>query len=1189
MKYLSYILFISFLFGQSVQINEVMSSNGDTFYDEDGDTPDWIELYNNSDGNIDLTGFGLTDDSGDLDQWTFPNITLNPNEFLVVMASGKNRKDIVSQWDAVIDWGDVWKYHIGFTNPTSGWSELSFDDSSWLTGQSGFGYGDGDDNTTFSQTISVFVRKSIMIDDPSIIEKAVFNVDFDDGYIAYLNGQEISRCNMGEPYTSVEYYEPADALHEAEIYQGGFPESVWIDLNDFPLLQGENVLAIEVHNYSSTSSDMSCIPFLTLGYNTIQDNVREPHPSIDLPAFLLHTNFKISSDGEDVILSTPIGETVDSVFTGVIYRDISFGRITESDTWGLFENPTPGTTNNTSSYYGALLSPVFSLPSGFYPSTQTLYISLSSEESSSNIYFTLDGTEPTETSFLYEYPIPINNNTVIRAKAFLTGWVDSKIQSKTYVFEESLETVPVVFLSTEPANLFDENTGIYEMGPNASSDFPHFGANFWQDWERPIHFEILEQDGTGYNANAGVKIFGGWSRGYPQKSMSIFARGQYGPTQFDYPIFPDNTVNTYEAFVLRNSGNDWISTMLRDGFTTSLIEGLNIDHQQYRPSIVYVNGEYWGIFNLREKINEHFLASHHLIDPENIDLLENGGDAIHGTNTDYLNLIQYVEQNDMNDPLTQTALEQWIDIDNYLKYQAFQIFSDNRDWPGNNIKFWRDHRPEGKWRWIIFDMDFSFGIWDANAFTFNTLEFALDPYGPGWPNPPWSTFLFRKMMENDHFKNRFINLYCDMINSIFTSNGMNSRLDASINTIENLIPAHHDRWAIPWGGGCCWGEGSVVNWNNDINTMYNFINYRQPYARMHIRDEFGLTNIALINIQINSENQGSVQINSLEISESNWNGYYFPTVPIQVTAIPNEGFEFAGWSEFPDSTAEMTISVTDPFYLTANFESSGETPGTIVINEINYNSTVSFDPDDWIELHNPGETSIDISGWLVKDDDDAHVFTIPDGIIVSPNHYLIIAKDINQFSSAFPEVSNVIGPMGFGLSGSGDQIRIFHSNGTLIDSVQYDDNSPWPTGPDGNGPTLELINPGLDNSESTAWAASVDYGTPGQQNSTYEPLSTDNNQNIVGTFSLDQNYPNPFNPVTNIRFSLSLPSFVELLIYDVTGREVNRLLHSSFEAGNHSVQWNGKDQYGKSVSAGLYIYQLKTETFSQTKKMILLK
>ena len=236
-----------------------------------------------------------------------------------------------------------------------------------------------------------------------------------------------------------------------------------------------------------------------------------------------------------------------------------------------------------------------------------------------------------------------------------------------------------------------------------------------------------------------MKIFGGWSRAFPQKSLSIFARSHLGPSSFNYPLFPGSGINEYEAFVLRNSGNDWESTMMRDGFITSIADNLNIDHQRYRPALLFLNGEFWGIQNIREKVNEHFIASNHSIEPEHIDLLDiqgiNDENIVHGTNADYQILLNYLDTQDINDPVVENALENWIDIESYMSYQAFQIFVDNRDWPGNNIKFWRDHRVGGKWRWILYDTDFGFSIWDSYAYTFNTLSFALDPYGPGGQIP----------------------------------------------------------------------------------------------------------------------------------------------------------------------------------------------------------------------------------------------------------------------------------------------------------------------------------------------------------------------------------------------------------------------------------------------------------------------
>ena len=1189
MKKILYIIFLfEFILGQTIQINEIVSTNGTVLYDEDGDTPDWFELYNTSGQEINLNGYGITDDPNDLSMWVFPSIVLEPNGFLVIFASDKNRKDLVAEWDAVINWGDSWSYWPGTSAPISNWDDPGTDISNWSTGPSGFGYGDNDDNTELSQIISVFARKTFQIDDPTMITKALFHIDYDDGYIAYLNGEEFSRRNMGAPNTQVYYNETTTGLHEAEIYSGGFPEEISIDLNEFPIVSGDNILAVEVHNYNTSSSDLSCIPFLTLGYNSEIDNATEPHQLMVLPSSYLHTNFKLSSNGEDLILSDQDENVIDSIFTGTLETDMSFGRYFESSSWVLFAEPTPGSSNSTSSYAGALSPIEFSMASGFYNQAQ-ISVELSTPDESATIYFTTDGTTPTMDDFNYGYSIPLTSTTVIRARAFLNGWLPSETESKTYIFgEDEAEGLPVVFLSTDPSTFFDEDTGMYVMGPNASWDFPYFGANFWEDWERPIHFEILETDGSGYAANAGVKIFGGWSRAFPQKSLSIFSRSYYGPSTFDYGLFPDSGIESYEAFILRNSGNDWESTMLRDGFITSLTNGLNIDHQQYRPAVLYLNGEFWGIQNIREKVNEHFLASHHLINAENIDLLDiqgvNEENIVHGTNIDYVNLLDYLENQDMGDPIVQNALENWIDVESYMSYQAFQIFIDNRDWPGNNIKFWRDHRVGGKWRWILYDTDFGFSIWESNAYTYNTLSFALNPNGPGWPNPPWSTFLFRRMMDNDHFKHSFINIYCDLLNTVFQPNYLISHLDSIANNIEDIIPVHRARW---YNNGN-W-PNSTVNWESRINTMENFSTNRRSYAINHIKNEFDLPNIAQTSLNIVPEGAGSIQLNTLKIIESGWNGYYFPTIPIEARAIPNEGFQFSSWLEFPDSNATIHVQVTDPFTLTAVFIPTNLSSGTTVINEINYNSSDDYNSDDWVELINPGETEIDISDWILKDDDNSHGYTIPDETVIQPNNYLVLAKDMDLFGSSYPDINNVIGPFDFSLSGGGDQVRIFDNAGVLIDSVQYDDGDPWPVEPDGNGPTLELINPTLDNLLSESWAASTDNGTPGAQNSTYDNLSSDLISVIPEKIHLYPSYPNPFNPTTTISFDI--PNILvgtinasSIHVFNIKGQCVETLINEAMKPGRHNIQWHPTN-----ISSGVYFLQFKYGEEVITQKITFMK
>ena len=1182
-------LFFHFIFPQSIQLNEIVPSNGSTLFDEDNDSPDWIEIYNPLSTDLNLNGFCLSDDPEDNCKWVFPEYILQSETFLTIFASNKNRKDIVQQWDAIIDWGDEWKYWIGNSQPVNDWNSVNTNVSNWQEGESGFGYGDNDDNTNVpSGTSSIFVRKIFDISDLENISKILFHIDYDDGYIAYLNGIEFSRRSLGAPNTNIEYNQLTNSLHEAEIYSGGFPEAVWVDLEQFPLLYGDNILAIEVHNYTTNSSDMSCIPFLTLGYKTPinENNVRPPNPNMNIPEISFHTNFKIDSDGETITLTDSNETVLDSIYTGQLQTDMSIGRYLEIGSWLIFGEPTPGFSNNNPSYNGALTKPLFSENSGFYQPGEVISISLSSENPDAEIRFTIDGTEPHPFSNLYQYPYTTDQDVVIRAKTFLAGWLPSKTESKTYIFD-SPKDLPVIFITTDPNSFFDEDTGMYASGPNASPDFPHFGANFWEDWERPIHFQILELDGSGYSANAGAKIFGGWSRGWPQKSIAIYARNQYGPSQFDYNFFPNLDFSTYESFVLRNSGNDWESTMMRDGFITSIADSLNIDHQQYRAAVLYINGDYWGIQNIREKVNEHFIASNHNLNASDIDLLDiegfNEWNIVHGTNTDYLNLLDYLETEDINNQSVQNAIENWIDIESYFNYQVFQIYIDNQDWPGNNIKFWRDHRPGGRWRWVLYDTDFGFSIWDPNAYTHNTLDFALEPNGPGWPNPPWSTFIIRKLLENNHFKNLFINIYCDLLNSVFEPDYVTSHLESIKSVIEGEISVHRTRW---FNNGN-W-PNSAINWEYKINNMINFSNNRPPYALSHLREKFDLPNQNQIILDILPEGSGKIKLNSLNIIDR-WTGYYFPNIPIKISATPEPGYSFIGWSQYPDSASIMTISnFTNNSSYTALFTTNvGSADTTIIINEINYNSSNSFDPDDWIELYNSGQVSIDISGWLLKDDDDEHFFSIPNGTIIDPLDYLVIAKNINQFNLIFPDVENVIGSFDFGLSGGGDQVRLFNLSDSIIDSLEYDDTDPWPSESDGNGPTLELLNPGMDNSLPSSWSYSAEHGSPGEINTSFQILSSNGHGLVPESNRIVKLFPNPFNPKLTISFELADSQTAEIQIHNILGQLVFYSSERPYDKGKHSLDWTVSSN--KEIGSGIFFITLKTINNSMTKKALYIK
>ncbi|MFC1693529.1 lamin tail domain-containing protein, partial [Candidatus Latescibacterota bacterium] len=360
-------------------INEVMSSNATTIQDEDGDYSDWIELYNSGDSSVDLSGYGLSDDPDDSFKWIFPSFTLGPGEFMLVFASGKDRTKIINYWETIIREGDDWQYFVGTEEPPSNWKEIGFK-GGWPTGPSGFGYEDGDDATIIPGTVSLYIRKTFMADNVIDIVRCFLHMDYDDAFVAYINGTEVARSNIGEVGTLPSFDQYADGSREAEIYKGGYPEEFEISDIQSLLIQGDNVLAVQVHNLNKYSSDLTAIPFLTFGMTTLPSNPQGPVDFINYSNTTFHTNFKISLSGETILLTNKDETCIDILETGYIPADYSRGRMQDGGTtWVFFDQPTPGESNSTQGFETFADDVSISPEGGFFKVQQTVELTAQSE------------------------------------------------------------------------------------------------------------------------------------------------------------------------------------------------------------------------------------------------------------------------------------------------------------------------------------------------------------------------------------------------------------------------------------------------------------------------------------------------------------------------------------------------------------------------------------------------------------------------------------------------------------------------------------------------------------------------------------------------------------------------------------------------------------------------------------------
>ena len=1082
MKYLTLFLSLfslALLHGQSVIISEVVSSNS-IYIDEDGDTPDWIELYNYGSQDVNLENWSISDDLNDLSKWHFPNVTIPANDYLMLWASDKDRDQITSS-RTLVNQGDIFKYLIPSSEPNSNWTDINFNDSSWDDGASGFGYEDGDDATLLPNgTLSLYLRKNFNISNIGDVISLILDIDYDDAFVAYINGIEIARANINgvpPPFNA-----STNQDHEAQMYNGGIPDRFTISDFSSILVEGDNILAIQAHNVSSLSSDFTIIPFLSAIFSSTNNMGTEPPEILNLnDNNNFHTNFKISNNSETLTLSNNTGNIIDQLLIEELSPDVSIGVSSSSGNIVNYIQTSPGQENYSEEFLGSVQNEVVFSESGGLKDAP-FYLSLSGNDSSQVIRFTIDGSSPDSFSQIYTYPFEISDNMSIRAQIYSDNYLPSPVSTESYIFNSNHD-IDVLLLSVDPIDFFDENSGIYVFGPEGTYDtsMPYFGANFWEDWEHPIHFSFYENDSDDFvEFNAGVKIFGGWSRGQNgQRSLSFFARGQYGDSKFEHSFFDNVTYNDFEALTIRNSGQDWLRSSMKDIMLTSLMRDSELDFQDYNPVATYINGAYWGMYNMREKINEHMLASKHNVDADSISLLTHNAEIIEGSNEEYNQLIDYIENTDLSDDSNFEYVKDQIDLTNYTLYQATNIFINNTDWPGNNIKFWK--HPETKWRWIMYDTDFGFGpYWNISNFEQNTLSFALNPDGPVWPNPSWSTLLFRKLITNISFRNQFINRYADELNTRFLPTNVINHIDQIYSTIEPEVEAHYFRWKDDPSVGY---EITDINSHIDyyVDNMKSFATYRHPIVKEHIKEVFNLPNYHPLTISNDDTNKGFVEVNeNLNIQAETWTGDYFETVPVKLTAVAEFGFEFSHWSgDIAANSETIEVLLSGAFEVIPNFIST-ETNIPIVINEINYRSIDTLDTNDWIELYNPNTSELDISNWEIKDDNDTHVFVIPEGTQIEGEGYLVIVKNANDFASILPNIP-YLGELDFGFGGS-DAVRLYDQNGTLQDSVDYLSEAPWPSCADETGYTLELISPELDNELPEHWDCINVSGSPNTTN-----------------------------------------------------------------------------------------------------------
>ncbi len=475
---------------------------------------------------------------------------------------------------------------------------------------------------------------------------------------------------------------------------------------------------------------------------------------------------------------------------------------------------------------------------------------------------------------------------------------------RTFVFNRPSK-LPLVCLNIEPSDLWNYSKGIYTKGKYGQNDTTvgRYLGNYNKDWERTTFVEFIDTNGKGFAQTCGIKIFGETTRRYSEKSMKLIARKKYGKKRFVYKIFGDSEIRKHKQLVLRTSGNDYKKTRFKDVLNAYLIKNLSIDYMNFRQVQLYVNGEWWGLYNLREKINEHYLKSHHGAHKDSTSIVKGRWIEQHGDRKDYMKMYRYFENCTSMDSLAYAKICSQLDIRNYINYRITQIFINNSDSRGN-IRYWKAKNLDNRFRMILYDTDASFGSYRRNF-----LKKSLSKEETDWYNPEWSTMFLRKLITNQSFKNDFVNQASHLLNTVFHKDTIIQAVDHMQRIYIDELPrnsrqlAKHTRY----------GVNTEKKWLEHVDELRQFAKLRPK----HFRSEVNRLLAKKGSFHLNLQGKGMVSINSNYMQRLPFHGTYFKGVPISIEFIPDSGRIFSEWNQHAANNKFVMICEQDTLSLSA--------------------------------------------------------------------------------------------------------------------------------------------------------------------------------------------------------------------------------------------------------------------------------
>jgi hypothetical protein len=916
MKY--YLLTVLFLLITShlrifsqLKINEGCNKNHESLLDENEDASDWLELYNGGSSSINLSSYFLSDKADKPKRWQLPPVILGPGEYQTVFCSGKDRSGSAAFINVLNQPAFV---------PSNGWNQHILSTPFFWDGVSNVILNVCSYNSTQYTTNSTFYQTET----PFASTLSAFNDGNDYSCSANLGGIYNQRPNVKFNSTQIGF---GTIQNSATDYPAPYGNWYWCarhqllfraqELIDAGLSAGQiSSISFQV---AGTSGEFYDYISLSLNYTSLNELETSFVPAAGNG---LHTNFKLDGNGETVYLFDNSEELVHSLLVQSPQTDVSVGLFPDGSSTTKWLDPSPEETNNSSSsFIDTLKEPLFSLQSGVYSSIINVSI-VNPNLTVSKLVFTVDGTIPTLNSPEYDEPIQVIGNTVIRAKIFpvdSNGILASNTATATYLIGVA-HTTPILMVNTDEDNLYGQN-GIFD--------------NYNAEWIKPAH-AIYLKEGIGhpflFETRTAMRIDGGagGSRWQPQHSFRLsFAHGALGEKPIEYPLIPDRPNRTkYSDIYLRNGSNQYLILPYKDASQVRMMsEGTENYYSAYRPVSVYVNGQYFGLYEMREKINSEYFEIHDGATKDSLEILSLSyyyNSVLRAIEGDVDNFFSSYESFLDISPVQNdywNLADQFFDIKHYTDYVISQSWMGNIDWPQNNIKIYRSDKTNMRWRFALIDLELALQPNGWSTCTDNHIRYLLDKD----PTIPYINIWLRSI-QNEFYRNYFINRFADLMNTSYSNEKIVGTEESFFLSMYPEMDNQYARWGDPNNI-----QGQMNQFNENHLVFKDELACRNNVIRNNLVSEFDLTKKVNIKLAVEPDSSGYVQLNTIRPENFPWTGVYFDGVPIDLSPIAAPGFEFSHWrpnnfiSDTLSDSLTCNVSITNTLF-TAVFRKIPDPP-----------------------------------------------------------------------------------------------------------------------------------------------------------------------------------------------------------------------------------------------------------------------